>query len=43
MKQRRIAVTGIGLVTPVGLDTASTWAALLAGTSGFGKFTAFYN
>lgn len=41
MKQRRIAVTGIGLVTPVGLDTASTWAALLAGTSGIGKITAF--
>lgn len=41
MKQRRIAVTGIGLVTPVGLDTASTWAALLAGQSGIDRITAF--
>jgi 3-oxoacyl-[acyl-carrier-protein] synthase II len=30
----RIAITGLGLVTPLGLDVASTWAALLAGRSG---------
>lgn len=32
--KRRIAVTGIGLVTPVGNDRESTWEALLAGRSG---------
>ncbi|MGF2950708.1 beta-ketoacyl-[acyl-carrier-protein] synthase family protein [Microbacterium alcoholitolerans] len=30
----RIAITGFGAVTPVGLETASSWSALLAGTSG---------
>ena len=32
--RRRVAITGLGLVTPVGNDVASTWAALLAGKSG---------
>jgi 3-oxoacyl-[acyl-carrier-protein] synthase II len=31
---RRVVVTGIGLVTPVGNDVESTWSALLAGTPG---------
>ena len=30
----RVVVTGLGAVTPVGADVASTWAALLAGKSG---------
>lgn len=30
----RIAITGLGAVTPLGLDVASTWAALVAGMSG---------
>ena len=38
---RRIAITGIGLVTPVGNDVESTWAALLAGRSGGAPITQF--
>ena len=42
MKQkRRIAITGIGMVTPVGNDARSTWAALRAGKSGLGKIQHF--
>lgn len=32
--KRRVAITGIGLVTPVGNDVEASWAALLAGRSG---------
>ena len=39
--KRRVAVTGIGLVTPVGGDVASTWAALLAGKSGVAPISLF--
>lgn len=39
--RRRIAVTGIGLVTPLGNDRASTWSALLARKSGIGPITKF--
>ena len=31
---RRVVVTGVGVVSPVGLDRASTWSALVAGCSG---------
>jgi 3-oxoacyl-[acyl-carrier-protein] synthase II len=37
----RVVVTGLGLVTPVGTDVDSTWAALLAGTSGAAPITKF--
>ena len=38
---QRVVATGIGLVTPVGNDRPSTWAALLAGRSGVGFITQF--
>ncbi len=41
MTKRRVAITGVGLVTPVGLDPDSTWEALVAGESGAGPITHF--
>ncbi len=37
----RVAVTGIGMVTPLGNDTASSWEALKNGVSGVGPITHF--
>ena len=38
---RRVAVTGLGAVTPLGLDAPSTWRAALAGESGIDFIQAF--
>lgn len=37
----RVVITGIGMLSPVGLDTASSWRALLAGQSGVAPITGF--
>ncbi|MBU15882.1 MAG: beta-ketoacyl-[acyl-carrier-protein] synthase II [Gammaproteobacteria bacterium] len=41
MNGRRIAVTGLGLLTPVGTDVASAWDAICNGKSGITPITAF--
>ena len=38
---RRVVVTGMGAVTPVGLDVPTTWDALTSGRSGLGLITRF--
>jgi len=38
---RRVVVTGLGVVTPVGNDVPTMWEALLAGRSGVGRTTSF--
>lgn len=40
-KQRRVVVTGLGCVSPVGNSVASAWEALLAGQSGIATITRF--
>src|SRR3989440_671030 len=38
---RRVAITGLGFVTPLGTDVQSTWAGLIAGRAGAGPITRF--
>jgi len=38
---RRVVVTGLGLVTPLGADVETAWANLIAGKSGAGPITRF--
>jgi beta-ketoacyl-acyl-carrier-protein synthase II len=38
---KRVAITGIGVVSPLGLDAAETWRAALAGESGIGWISTF--
>ena len=38
---RRVVVTGVGLVSPVGIGTDATWRAILAGQPGVGPITLF--
>ena len=38
---RRVVITGVGLVTPVGIGVQETWEALCAGKSGVGEITRF--
>lgn len=39
--KRRVVVTGVGLVTPLGTGSGPTWEALVAGKSGVGPITRF--
>ncbi len=41
MCARRVVVTGVGAVSPLGLTVASTWAGVVAGYSGVGPITLF--
>jgi len=39
--KRRVVITGLGAVTPLGNDVPTTWEALVAGRSGIGPITCF--
>ena len=39
--RRRVVVTGMGAITPVGNDVATTWRGLLEGKSGANPITKF--
>ena len=41
MEKRRVVITGMGVVSPVGIGTEEFWNALMAGKSGIGPITEF--
>jgi 3-oxoacyl-[acyl-carrier-protein] synthase-1/3-oxoacyl-[acyl-carrier-protein] synthase II len=41
VKKRRVAITGLGAVSPIGLDVQSIWSNLLAGQSGIAEIKQF--
>jgi 3-oxoacyl-[acyl-carrier-protein] synthase II len=41
LSKRRVVITGLGIVSPVGNDVASAWAAVLAGRSGIANIERF--
>ena len=41
MQRRRVVVTGLGALTPVGGDVDTSWTNLVAGVSGAGEIEAF--
>ena len=41
MSRRRVVVTGLGIISPVGIGIADAWASILAGRSGITRITRF--
>ncbi|MBN1407451.1 MAG: beta-ketoacyl-ACP synthase II [Calditrichaceae bacterium] len=41
MERRRVVITGIGMITPVGNDVEHTWSSLVDGACGVGRITLF--
>ena len=41
MSQRRVVVTGMGMISPLGNDLASSWDGIVNGRSGLGAITSF--
>ncbi|MEM7562272.1 MAG: beta-ketoacyl synthase N-terminal-like domain-containing protein, partial [Pseudomonadota bacterium] len=41
MSKRRVVVTGMGALTPVGIGLETSWNAMVAGQSGVGMITSF--
>ena len=41
MELKRVVVTGLGAITPLGHNVADTWAAVVDGVSGAGPITRF--
>lgn len=41
VERKRIVITGLSAITPLGLDVDSSWQALIAGTSGIGRISQF--
>jgi 3-oxoacyl-[acyl-carrier-protein] synthase II len=41
LSKRRVAITGLGIVSPVGIGVAEAWAGILAGKSGITRITRF--
>src|SRR5215208_4202518 len=41
MDKRRVVVTGLGIVSPVGVGLDESWRAIVAGKSGIGPITRF--
>ena len=41
MSQRRVVVTGMGMISPLGNDMASSWDGIINGRSGLGPITSF--
>lgn len=41
MNKRRVVVTGLGAISPVGIDVKENWSNIVAGRSGIGRITFF--